>query len=115
MNTWLFLEAQLRFSDRLRVITTRRYFADMQVEDNDLYHGMFFVSAPPQINPGEVVTVQIGMRNYPQDPCTEFQSGTRILLKEGPITRAEGSITRRWEHRSSAGTVIELQNELMGC
>jgi len=59
MNTWLFLEAQLRFSDRLRVITTRRYFADMQVEDNDLYHGMFFVSAPPQINPGEVVTVQM--------------------------------------------------------
>ena len=77
-----------------------------------MYYGVHFVSAPAKIDPGDQVVVQLIVRAFPKDPCIELQAGKQIFLKEGPLTRAEGAITRRWEHESTSKTIIELQREL---
>jgi len=73
---------------------------------------MHFVSAPPRINPGEEVAVGMILRAYPTDPCISFQTGKKIFLKEGPLTRAEGIITDRREYKSSAKTLRQLIEDL---
>jgi len=52
------------------------------------------------------------LRAFPTDPCAPFQIGKRVLLKEGPLIRAEGVVKERREHDSSAQTVLALVDEL---
>jgi len=109
---WLLIEAELRFNENLRRIFPRNYHPDLLAEGSDVYYGVHFVSAPAQVNPGDQVVVKLVFRAFPQDPCAAFQVGTKVFMKEGPLTRAEGTIIRRWEHESASKTVIELQQEL---
>jgi hypothetical protein len=109
---WVLLQAELRFNPSLKPIYPPHYHPDLQVKGNDLYYGVHFVSPPAKIDPGDQVVVELIVRASPDDPCIELQAGEQIFLKEGPLTRAEGAITRRWEHESTAKTIIELQREL---
>ncbi len=112
MTVWLLLEAELRFNPSLKPIYPQNYRPDLQVKGNDLYYGVHFVSAPAKIDPGGQVVVQLIVRAFPKDPCVDFQAGKQVFLREGPLIRAEGTITRRREHESASKTLIELQREL---
>ena len=109
---WLLVQAELRFSENLRPIFPRDYRPDLLAEGTDIYYGVHFVSAPAKVNPGDQVVVELVFRGFPKDACAAFQAGKSVLLKEGPLTRAEGTITRRWEHESASRTLTELQQEL---
>jgi hypothetical protein len=114
MTPWLILEANLHFNEKLKPIFTRDYRGDALTEGSDVYYGMHFVSAPPQVDPGESAIVRMVLRPYPIDPCVSFQPGKRISLKEGSVTRAEGVITSRREYNSAAKTIRDLSKELGG-
>jgi predicted RecA/RadA family phage recombinase len=110
---WLLIQAELRFNENLRPIFPRDYRADLLAEGSNVYYGVHFISAPAKVSPGERIVADLVFRAFPKDPCVDFQVGKRVFLKEGPVlVRAEGSITRRWEHESTAKTLIELQQEL---
>jgi len=111
MTAWLILDVDLTFNDKLKPITSG-YRGDLQASDSDIYYGMHFVSAPSTISPGDHLKMQMVLRAYPMDPCVSFQVGKRVLLKEGPLTRAEGVITGRREHESPANTLSELSRDL---
>jgi len=109
---WLLVQAELRFNENLRPIFPRDYRPDLLAEASDVYYGVHFVSAPAKIDPGDQVVVELVFRAFPKDPCIAFQAGKRVSLKEGHLlVRAEGMITRRWEHESASKTLIELQQE----
>jgi|SRR5580704_972992 hypothetical protein len=112
MSVWLVLEAKLHFNPNLRPIFPRDYRADATTENDEMYYGVHFVSAPHKVNPGDQVTVKMVLRAFPKDPCASFQVGKKIFLKEGPLTRAEGTITRREELTSPSNTILEVQREL---
>ncbi len=111
MSTWLIIEAELHFNEKLKPITSA-YRADLRPADNNIYYGMHFIVSPAVIQPGERLTVQMVLRAYPEDPCADFQVGKKILLKEGPtLIRADGIVLRRIEHESPAQTLLELRRE----
>ena len=113
MPVWLLLEAKLRFIQKLKPIFPQHFSPDLVAEGNDLYYGVHFVSAPAKVNPGDEVVAKLVVRAFPKDPCIALQAGKRVLLKEGPsLVRAEGTITRRWEHESTSETILEVQREL---
>jgi hypothetical protein len=105
------VQAKLQFNEKLRPIFPRDYRADLIAEGADVYYGVHFVSAPAKVNPGDQVVVELVFRAFPQDACTAFQAGRKVFLREGPLTRAEGAIIRRWEHESP-GTLADLRQEL---
>jgi hypothetical protein len=109
---WLLIEAELRFNANLRPIFPRDYRPDLLAEGSDVYYGVHFVFAPAKVNPGDQLVVKLVFRAFPKDQCAAFQAGKKVLVREGPITRAEGTITRRWEHESASKTIVELQREL---
>jgi hypothetical protein len=113
LPVWLLLRAELHFSCSLRPIFPRDYRADLLPEGSTVYYGVHFISAPAQINPGDHVVVEFLVRAFPIDSCLALQVGTEVSLNEGPsLVRAKGMITRRWEHETTATTIIELQREL---
>jgi hypothetical protein len=112
MPAWLLVQAELRFNENLRPVFPRDYRPDLLAEGNDVYYGVHFVYAPAKINPADQIVVELVFRAFPKDPCLAFQAGTKVYMKEGPLTRAEGTITRRWEHVSPSQTLLELQREL---
>jgi len=106
------VEAQLGFNPRLKTIFPQTYRADLLPEGSDVAYGVHFVSGPPEIKPGDQHLVGLLLRAFPEDQCMVFQPGQKVFLKEGPnLVRAEGTITRRWEHESPSRTVIELLSE----
>jgi len=109
---WLLVEVELRFNENLRPIFPRDYRPDLLAEGSDVYYGVHFVSAPAKVSPGDQVVAKLAFRAFPKDPCAAFQAGKKVFMKEGPLlTRAEGTIIRRWEHESP-GTLTDLQREL---
>jgi hypothetical protein len=105
------VRAELRFSDKSKPVFPREYRPNLLAEGTDAYYGVHFVSAPAKIEPGERVVVELAFRAFPKDPCAAFQVGTRVFLKDGPLSRAEGTIIRRWEHENP-GTFDDLRQEL---
>jgi len=106
------LEADLQFNKKLKPITSD-YRALLQASSSGTYCGMLFTRAPKVINPGDNASVQMLLWAYPKDPCTDFQVGTKVLLKDSPgLTRAEGVITGRSEYLSPATNVQALLEEL---
>ena len=112
MPVWLLIQAELQFNSRLGPIFPRDYRADLLPDGGDLYYGVHFVSAPAKIDPGDHVEATLLLRAFPIDSCIAFQAGKKVFLKEGSLLRAEGTITRRWEHETTAKTIIEVQREL---
>ena len=105
------IEADLRFNPSLKPIFPQNYRADLLPEGGNVYYGVHFVFALAEIKPGDRLGVDLTFRAFPEDPCTAFQPGQKVFLKEGPLVRAEGTITRRWEHETASRTLLELQNE----
>jgi hypothetical protein len=113
MPVWLLVKAELRFNENLRPIFPRDNRPDLLAEGSDVYYGVHFVSAPAKVNPGDQAVVELVLRAFPRYPCSAFQAGKKVFLKEGPsLTRAEGIIIRRWEYESASTTIVELQKEL---
>jgi len=113
MPAWLMLEADFQFSDNLGPIRSG-YRADLQAHGSDLYYGVHFVSPPATIFQGDQLRLQMVVRAYPKDQCAPLSVDRRVFIKEGPLTKAEGVIRRRWEHQSQAESVTDLGKEL-GC
>jgi hypothetical protein len=111
MSEWLIIGVDLTFSEKLKPITNQ-YRGDLQPDGSEIYFGMHFVGAPALIRPGERLPVRMVLRAYPEDPCTDFQVGQKVFLKEGPLTRAVGIVLSRTIHQSHARTVLDLVKEL---
>jgi hypothetical protein len=108
---WLLVQVELQFNENLKSIFPREYRADLLAEGTDVYYGVHFVSAPAKVNPGDRVVAELVFRAFPKDQCAAFQTGRKVFLKEGPLTRAEGIVIRRWEHETP-GTLTDLRQEL---
>ena len=112
MPTWLLVQAELRFKENFRPVFPKDYRPNLVAEEESgTHYGMHFVAAPARIDPGDRVIVDLVFRPFPQDACAAFQRGTKVFLKDGPLTRAEGTIIRRWEHESP-GNLNDLRQEL---
>jgi hypothetical protein len=109
---WLLLQVDLRFVEGRMPISPRGYHPDLQTRRENHYYGVHFVLAPEKISAGERLTATLVVRAFPKDPCTALQGGEEIFIKEGPLTRAEGTVISRQEYESSATTVVELLQEL---
>jgi hypothetical protein len=111
MSEWLIIDVDLTFNEKLKPITNE-YRADLQADGSKIYFGMHFVGAPALIRPGEHLQLRMVLRAYPKDPCADFQVGKKVFLKEGPLTRAVGTVLSRVEHESAARTISDLSKEL---
>jgi hypothetical protein len=109
---WLILKTELQFGEMARPIFPHSYNPDLQPEGSELYYGAHFIQSPPQITSGEKLVAMLVVRAFPKDPCVEFQTGKRFFVKNGPLTRAEGTVLSRHEQESPSTTIRELQQEL---
>jgi len=112
MNSWLLLDVQLKFHNKIQTKYPRLYWPDVAADGADILYGMHFVSAPKEIHGGDEISARILLRAFPQDLCSSFQPGTKIYVKEGSHTMADGIITNRVEHQSPATTLSEILKEL---
>jgi len=108
MRKCLLIEAELSFNPKLRRITWD-WRGDAITEGSTLYYGVHFVSAPATINPGDRIVAELLLRAYPEE---SFQVGERIWLKEGPLTRAEGTIIHRSEHEIPNDSALGILGQL---
>jgi hypothetical protein len=114
MPTWLLLQRELRFNDKLKPIFPENYRPDLMPDGSDVYYGVHFVLAPAKIEPGDWLTVELIVRAFPIDLCEVLQRGQKVFIKEGlSLVRAEGVITRRREYESPATTLLALQKEMI--
>jgi hypothetical protein len=112
VTAWLLLDVKLHFRDEINTKFPPKYWPDLAIEDCTPYYGMHFVSAPDQINPGDQITARVLIRAFPEDQCAGLQPGTKVFVKEGSQTIAEGDITTRIEHEGIATTVVGILEEL---
>lgn len=112
MPVWLLVQAELQFNENSKPVFPRDYRPNLLAEGSDVYYGMHFASAPAKVDPGDRVVVERVFRAFPEDPCAAFEAGKKVSLKDGPLSRADGVIIRRWEHESPSKTLAELRQEL---
>jgi hypothetical protein len=111
MSIRLLLE--LQFSDRPQANFPSSDRPDVIKEDaQDPYEGLHLVSTNPGVR--DRLTAERLCCGVSEESLLSLPPGKRIFVKNGPITRAAGIITRWRECESSAKTLPERWEELRG-